>query len=255
MTPRFNFGVYHWRRRFRRLASALGLLGVASLLWRYGGRGSRRTLSRLAAVVLALASVRRGLDPARRLVSPPPWVVETYKYDAVGRELPDDADRALDVGCGTGRSLVGLASHVPDDCTVVGLDVFDARVILGNGPALARRNAARADLDAEVVAGDASRLPVGDATQDAVTACRVLHDLPRDDAERALAEARRVCRPDGRLGVLELPLTHGTDADPLDYWRGLVENAGFEVRHARRVSRDGEETGYVVVVAEPASND
>lgn len=249
MSPRFNFGVYHWRRRFRRLGSAAALLGLALVLW----LRSRRPLARLAAAGLALAGVRRGRPPVRRLLVPPPWRVERYKYDALGERLPyEDADRALDVGSGTGRSLVGLAPSIPDDCTVVGLDVFDARVILGNGPALARRNAARADLDAEVLAGDASRLPFTDDSQDVVTACRVLHDLPKATAEKALVEVHRVCRPDGTLGVLELSSTHGTDADPLDYWPDLIRNAGFEVRDARRVTRDGEETGYVAVVAEPA---
>jgi ubiquinone/menaquinone biosynthesis C-methylase UbiE len=191
----------------------------------------------------------------RRLLVPPPWSVEQYKYDALAERLPsEDADRVLDVGCGTGRSLVGLAPSVPDDCTVAGLDVFDARVILGNGPVLARRNATWADLDAEIVAGDASRLPVADDSQGVVTACRVLHDLPRERAEQALAEVRRVCRPDGTLGVLELSSTHGTDAEPLDYWRGVVSESGFEVRDSRRVVRDGEETGYVVVVAEPTEH-
>ena len=251
MDARFNFGVYHWRRRFRRLGRATALLGLALLLW----LRSRRPLVRLVAAGLALAGVRRGRPPARRLLVPPPWRVERYKYDALAEGLPyEDADRALDVGCGTGRSLVGLAPSIPDDCAVVGLDVFDARVILGNGPALARRNAARADLDAEVVAGDASRLPFAADSQDVVTTCRVLHDLPKEAAEQALAEAHRVCRPDGTLGVLELSSTHGTDADPLDYWPELIRNADFEVRDARRVTRDGEETGYVVVVAEPNSD-
>ena len=246
MGPTYYFGLYHWRRRFRRVASALALAATSLLLWRRG----RRT--RPAAAVLTLAAAKRGYTPVRRLLSPPPWTVEREKYDALGRALdPADADLAVDVGCGTGRSLVGLAPWFPDDCTVVGLDVFDSRVILGNGPALARRNAARAGLDVEPVAGDASRLPVGDDRADAVTACRVLHDLPRADAERALAEARRACRPDGRLGVLELPLTHDADADPLDYWTRMVEAAGFDVRRADPVTDDGGETEYVVVVAEP----
>lgn len=251
MSPTYDFGVYHWRRRFRRLGSALALLVLGALAWRRTGR-----LARLVATGLALAGVLRARDPAGRLCSPPPWGIERGKYDALARELPlSDADRVLDVGCGTGRSLVGLAPRLPDDATVVGLDVFDDRVILGNAPALARRNAARAGLDAAVVAGDASRLPVSTDAVDAVTACRVLHDLPATDAARALADARRACRPDGRVGVLELPLTHGVDADPLDYWRERVAEAGFEVRRTRRVAGDDGETKYVVVVAEPAPVD
>lgn len=132
---------------------------------------------------------------------------DRWKYRALREAVPyADAERALDVGCGTGRSLVGLAPAVPDTCRLVGLDVFDNRVILGNGPALARRNAAVAGL-----------------------------------------EANRVLSPDGTLGVPELPIPHDSEAAPLDYWEGLVADAGFTVEEAREV----EAGGYFLIVASP----
>lgn len=241
----YYFGIYHWRRRFRRIAVALALVvgGVVLAL--------RSTLAvRLVGVGLLGMAVRVGRGPLRRLLSPPPWRPDAWKYRELRAALPySDADCALDLGCGTGRSLVGLAPAIPDSCRVLGLDVFDDRVILGNGPALARRNASQAGLDCEVVAGDAARLPVAAGSQDVVTACRLLHDLPREAAESTLAEARRVLRPDGTLGVLELPIPHDADADPLDYWVGLVDDAGFAVDEAREVERGG----YFLVVATPES--
>ncbi|NHX36045.1 MULTISPECIES: class I SAM-dependent methyltransferase [Halolamina] len=237
------FGVYHWRRRFRRLFGALALVVAGLLAWRRGGR-----LARLVGLALAAAGAKRGYGPLDRVLSPPPWQPDRWKYRAPREAMPyADAERALDVGCGTGRSLVGLAPAVPADCRLTGLDVFDDRVILGNGPGLARRNAAEAGLGVDVVAGDAARLPVADDTHDVVTACRVLHDLPKETAESALTEARRVLGPEGTLGVLELPVPHDPDADPLAYWQSLVEDAGFAVEEAREV--DG--GSYFLLVATP----
>lgn len=239
----YYFGIYHWRRRFRRLLAGVVLV-VAGLL------ACRReeNLPRAAGLVLAVVGAKRSYGPLDRMLSPPPWQPDRWKYRALREAMPyEDAEHALDVGCGTGRSLVGLAPAVPADCRLLGLDVFDDRVILGNGPKLAQRNAAEAGLDAEIVAGDAARLPVAEGSQDVVTACRVLHDLPRQAAESALSEARRVLKPDGTLGVLELPIPHDSEAEPLAYWEGLVADAGFAVEEAREV----EAGSYYLIVATP----
>ncbi|MFB6221793.1 MAG: class I SAM-dependent methyltransferase [Halolamina sp.] len=239
----YYFGVYHWRRRFRRLFAGLALVVVGLVTGRRGG-----TLSRAAGLALVAVGAKRGSGPVERMLSPSPWQPDRWKYRALREAMPyADADCAVDVGCGTGRSLVGLAPAIPADCRLLGLDVFDDRVILGNGPKLARRNAAEAGLDADIVAGDAARLPVADGSQDVVTACRVLHDLPKEAAESALSEARRVLAPGGTLGVLELPRPHDAGTEPLDYWEGLVTDAGFAVEKARKV----EAGGYYLVVATP----
>jgi SAM-dependent methyltransferase len=247
----YNFGVYHWRRRFRSVLSVLGALFVAGMVWR---RSSSRRL-RVIAFVATLGAAIRGRRVVRRLLSPPPWVIERYKYDALAAYLPlERANRALDIGCGTGRSLVGLASHVPDSCQMFGLDVFDDRVILGNGPALAQRNSRNAGIDATPIIGDAARLPLATDSQDIVTACRVLHDLPASDSDRALREACRVCTPDGVLGVLELPITpDGVPDEPGEYWRNRVSEAGFDIRTFDRLQRKQGDGRYIIIVATPSS--
>jgi SAM-dependent methyltransferase len=247
---RFWFGLYHWQTRLRRLALALVVALVSTRLF-------REQDERVWAVGLlgGLWAVVRGYGVLDSLFRPPPWAVETYKYEALGERLPTtDADDLLDVGCGTGRSLVGLASAIPADCTVLGLDVFDDEIILGNGPHLATRNAARAGLDVDALCGDATRLPVADRSQDVVTACRVLHDLSAEGAASALTEAHRVCRPDGRIGVLELPITHAEGgADPATYWRERVADAGFAIETVSRVPRRSEGADYVLVIGTPAT--
>ncbi|WP_226481595.1 class I SAM-dependent methyltransferase [Natrinema amylolyticum] len=186
----------------------------------------------------------------RGLLSPPPWALERAKYDALAVRLPlAGADRILDVGCGTGRSLVGLARHVPPGSTVIGLDVFDDRIILGNGPALARRNGARAGLAVSPIIGDATALPFATGSIPVVTACRVLHDLERPAVDRTLREIHRVCEPNGTVGVLELPLVPaGVSADPERYWRDRISAAGFRIDVSERIERDGVGP-YLVIVA------
>jgi SAM-dependent methyltransferase len=249
MAPRPHFfGVYHWRERLPRIAAAAVLLGAAVVAYRRGGR----TL-RAVAVGVAAGALYRGGDAARRLCSPAPWALDRAKYDALGSILSlEDADRVLDVGCGSGRSIVGLAPSLPDGTTVVGLDPFDDRVILGNGPALARHNGALAGVDVSPVAGDAARLPLADGSVDAVTACRVLHDVPEERRAAAFAELRRVCADDGVVGLLELPITPDGVDDHVAYWRGCLEDAGLTVERVATVERPTREGTYVAVAATPA---
>jgi SAM-dependent methyltransferase len=246
---RYNFGVYHWQRRFRSVLSGLGALFVAGVLWR--SSSSRRLRS--VAIVMTLGAVIRGERVARRMLFPPPWAIERYKYDALTAHLPlERANHVLDIGCGTGRSLVGLAPHVSDTCRILGLDVFDDRVILGNAPALAQRNAQRAGIDATPVAGDAARLPLATDSHDVITACRVLHDLPASDIDRTLREAHRVCVPDGMLSILELPITpDGVSDDPAAYWRNRVKEAGFDIETMERLQRKQGDGRYVIIIATP----
>ncbi|WP_066941707.1 class I SAM-dependent methyltransferase [Microtetraspora fusca] len=65
----------------------------------------------------------------------------------------------------------------------------------------ARTAAAGAAVAVEVVPGLADRLPLADHSVDAVVFCLVLCSLP--DVGTALAEARRVLKPDGQVRFLE----------------------------------------------------
>lgn len=241
----YFFGLYHWRVRLARLLRALAVGAVAILVVRSGSRWRR--VAGLLGIGWAL---HRGGSALDALCSPAPWVVERYKYEALARALPTDgAESWLDVGCGTGRSFVGFADRVPDGCRVVGLDVFDDRIVLGNGPRLAARNANEASVDAAMVRGDATRVPIAADSQDVVTACRLLHDLPREQALATLSELRRVCAPGGAVGVLEIPITHDSrDEDPATYWPSLVAEAGFDVETVEEVPRRRSDEAYVVVV-------
>ncbi|MBV8462636.1 MAG: methyltransferase domain-containing protein [Acidimicrobiales bacterium] len=97
----------------------------------------------------------------------------------------------LDVGCGPGTITADLAERVAPGLAV-GLDA--APGILEEARSTA---AGRAGLT--FLAGDVFCLPFGDDTFDVVHAHQVLQHLRRP--VEALAEMRRVCRPDGVVAV------------------------------------------------------
>jgi len=101
-------------------------------------------------------------------------------------ELRDGA-RVLDCGCGVGFHLWAMSRLRRLD--LVGLDPDADRL----------REAERAGVPAELVQGDARRLPFPDASFDAVLLSEVLEHVADDRG--ALAELRRVLRPGAPLAI------------------------------------------------------
>jgi SAM-dependent methyltransferase len=99
---------------------------------------------------------------------------------------------ALDLGCGTGANLARLAPWVR---RAIGVD---------REPAMLRAAAERlAHLPhVTLLEGPLESLPLDDATVDLALCTLVLHHV--DDPAQALAEARRVLRPGGRLAVVDM---------------------------------------------------
>jgi ubiquinone/menaquinone biosynthesis C-methylase UbiE len=97
----------------------------------------------------------------------------------------------VEIGCGTGLNF----AHYPPDVRLLASDLDP--VMLAR--AVARAREARAE--ASIVVADAMRLPVEDATADAVVMGGVLCCVT--DPAAALAEVRRVLKPDGKVRFLE----------------------------------------------------
>jgi demethylmenaquinone methyltransferase/2-methoxy-6-polyprenyl-1,4-benzoquinol methylase len=113
----------------------------------------------------------------------------------------------LDLCTGTGDMAVELARPERGLASVVAVDFSPAMI------ALAARKLARAGLRARVqpCVGDALRLPFSDGVFDAVTVAFGIRNF--EHTARGLAEAARVLRPGGLLGVLEF--LRPSDANPL----------------------------------------
>jgi len=116
----------------------------------------------------------------------PPLLSAKIRNDVLRSFLaPGPGDAVVDLGCGSGRTLVWNA-----DCGAyqAGIDV---------SPYFAREACERADL----VLGDLRRLPFGDGAFTKASALDVFEHLSREALGDVLREAGRVLAPGGRLFV------------------------------------------------------
>jgi len=124
--------------------------------------------------------------------------------------------RLIDCGCGPGSITVDLAAIVAPGA-VIGTDRREDA--LNDGRRLARE---RGVVNVAFAAANIYRLPYPDGSFHAAFSCAVLQHLA--DPRAALAEIRRVLRPDGVIGIVDgsSPLTFRYPTNPfLDTWDHL----------------------------------
>ena len=132
-----------------------------------------------------------------------PSHAEGSDLDALMKALrPRREEVALDVATGTGFTALSLARSVGH---VTGVDVTDE--MLGQARALAAKEGA-ANVRFEL--GNAMMLEYPKASFDVVTTRRAAHHFR--DVPKFLHEARRVLRPKGRLGIVDMSPPEGAEA-------------------------------------------
>lgn len=109
---------------------------------------------------------------------------------------PAAGERVLDIGAGPGFLCAELAEAIGAGGSVVGMEPSGAMRALAH-----RRIPPPGSAPVQHVPGEATSLPFPDGSFDAVTATQVYEYV--EDMPAALAEARRVLRPGGRLLVLD----------------------------------------------------
>jgi ubiquinone/menaquinone biosynthesis C-methylase UbiE len=109
---------------------------------------------------------------------------------------PQPGEAVLDVGSGPGLLAAEMGEAVGPDGTVEGIEPSESMLAIA-----ARREPAARSAPLQFRPGDAGALPFADASFDAVVATQVYEYV--EDMATALAEARRVLRPGGRLLVLD----------------------------------------------------
>jgi ubiquinone/menaquinone biosynthesis C-methylase UbiE len=143
---------------------------------------------------------------------------------------PQAGERVLEIGPGTGYYSLDLAGWLAPGGE---LELFDLQQEFLDHTM--KRVAERGLTNVSATRGDATALPHGDDSVDAVVLTAVLGEIPDQDA--ALSEIARVLRPGGRLVVGELiGDPHYTSPSAL---RRRAEAAGLRLE-----SRSGPAIGY-----------
>ncbi|MCD2202524.1 class I SAM-dependent methyltransferase [Halobacterium sp. KA-6] len=132
---------------------------------------------------------------------------------------------AVDVGCGNGRHTELLAAHAD---RAVGVDASLGLL------AEARERAADHGFDADLVAGDAERLPLAANVADLAVYIATIHHLPNREARVAsLNELARVLTTDGDALVSAWSTTH----DKFDREEGFDTNVDWTLPGGETVPR------------------
>lgn len=138
------------------------------------------------------------------------WRKRTVKALALSADGPS---RVLDVATGTGDLAIDIARRHPG-ATVIGVDPSAQMIAVGD------RKVVRWGGRVTLQLGDAQHLEFPDASFDAVTIAFGIRNVP--DRALGLREMTRVCKPGGRVAILEL-------GEPR---RGVIAPlARFHIRH------------------------
>ncbi|MFF2820134.1 methyltransferase domain-containing protein [Kitasatospora cineracea] len=153
----------------------------------------------------------------------------------------------LDWGCGTGAALPALARAATARGRVLGID-RDPRM------ALRAADLAAGLPNTAVLRADVHRLPLAPGSADRIRTDRLLQHLA--DPVAALAEARRVLRPGGRLVAAEpdwgtLAVDHPDPVPARAFTRHLTERIVRNPLIGRRLPRLAEESGLAVRAVVP----
>jgi ubiquinone/menaquinone biosynthesis C-methylase UbiE len=175
------------------------------------------------------------------------------KYADMGLEMltVQPGERVLEIGFGTGRSLIALARTVGESGSVRGVDISDGMLAV----AQARVEKAGLSERVELTLDDAAALPYENAAFDAAFMAFTLELFDTLDIPLVLGECRRVLRQGGRMAVVSLSRQGGgrmvkvyewahrrwpawIDCRPI-YARQTLDAAGFAIANAARASMWG----------------
>jgi demethylmenaquinone methyltransferase/2-methoxy-6-polyprenyl-1,4-benzoquinol methylase len=158
---------------------------------------------------------------------------------------PRPGETLLEIGCGTGHVAAELAGQADERGSVYAVDLSDG--MLGQSRGLLEREGLSGRVC--LCCADAAKLPLQDASVDALFTSFTLELFDNPEIPVVLGECRRVLRPGGRLGIAAVTKeghhellvgayewTHRHFPNFLDcrpiFAKRAVEEAGFRVQDA-----------------------
>jgi arsenite methyltransferase len=118
-------------------------------------------------------------------------------------------EKVLDVGCGRGLLLNGVARRLPKG-RAFGIDLWQTVDQSGNSAEAALANAKAENVAdrVEVKTADMRELSFPDGSMDAVISSIAIHNVPDEDGRaKAIKEIARVLKPGGRLAIQDFRAT------------------------------------------------
>ena len=118
-------------------------------------------------------------------------------------------ESVLEIGYGTGHSIVTLAKAVGERGRISGIDISPGM----RDVAIKRVTDAGCKGQIELLVQSAPPLPFADASFDVVVMSFTLELFPLETIPNVLAECKRVLKPSGRLGVVSMATVEAPDQE------------------------------------------
>lgn len=120
-------------------------------------------------------------------------------HDILAAQLPEPPRDILDLGCGVGLSTFSLQAIYPQ-ARVTGLDLSPHFLAVANHQS--QQQPTPSEIRWVHAAAEETGLP--DASFDFISLFLVCHELPQAPTRTILREARRLLRPGGHLGIMDM---------------------------------------------------
>jgi demethylmenaquinone methyltransferase/2-methoxy-6-polyprenyl-1,4-benzoquinol methylase len=130
------------------------------------------------------------------------FAASEVKFTQSGLQLlgVKEGERVLEIGSGTGHSLVTLSQQAGESGLVTGVELSPGMIEV----AQKRMQAEAPESSVQIIQGDGTQLPFAPDSFEAVFLSFTLELFSDEDMLELLDECHRTLKPDGRLGVVSL---------------------------------------------------
>ncbi len=192
--------------RYFTLGGATAIL-LAIILWRLGHE-LPAVLSQVVAPMLFYPGISLLLTGVVMLYGSK-WGKLAIRDTIIQQLTLQGHEQVLDVGCGRGLLLVGIASKLSTG-RAVGIDLWQTADQSGNAITTTEENTRRANVAerVELHTGDMRELPFADGRFDVVVSSWAIHNLPtKEGRQQAIKECWRALKPGGMFAIVDISYT------------------------------------------------